>query len=43
MARVGFIMDPIAQISPHKDTSFRLSLGAPARCHELRYFELSDL
>lgn len=43
MARVGFIMDPIAQITPHKDTSFRLALEAQARGHDLLYFELSDL
>lgn len=43
MARVGFIMDPIAQITPHKDTSFRLALEAQARGHDLLYFELSNL
>ncbi|MCC5854507.1 MAG: glutathione synthase [Idiomarina sp.] len=43
MARVGIIMDPIATIKPHKDTSFRLALEAQARGHELLYLELDDL
>lgn len=43
MTRVAFVMDPIADIKPHKDTSFRLALEAQARGHELIYFELNDL
>lgn len=43
MTRVGFVMDPIADIKPHKDTSFRLALEAQARGHEVLYFELADL
>lgn len=43
MTRVGFVMDPIANIKPHKDTSFRLALEAQARGHEVLYFELTDL
>jgi len=43
MARVGIIMDPIADIKPYKDTSFRLALEAQARGHELLYMELKDL
>lgn len=43
MASVGFIMDPIELITPHKDTSFRLALEAQARGHQLYYFELADL
>ncbi|CUS48278.1 MAG: glutathione synthase GshB [Idiomarinaceae bacterium HL-53] len=43
MARIGIVMDPIADIKTYKDTSFRLALEAQARGHELFYFELADL
>lgn len=43
MARIGLVMDPIADIKPYKDTSFRLALEAQSRGHELLYMELSDL
>ncbi|RTE85611.1 MULTISPECIES: glutathione synthase [Gammaproteobacteria] len=43
MARIGIVMDPIATITPYKDTSFRLALEGQSRGHDLFYLELKDL
>ncbi|MEW9797193.1 glutathione synthase [Alteromonas sp. CYL-A6] len=40
---LGVVMDPIAAIKPHKDTSFAMMLEAQRRGAELLYFELGDL
>jgi glutathione synthase len=40
---VGVIMDPIADIKPHKDTSFAMMLEAQRRGATVLYFELKDL
>ena len=40
---VGVIMDPIAAIKPHKDTSFAMMLEAQRRGATVLYFELKDL
>lgn len=40
---VGVIMDPIAAIKPHKDTSFAMMLEAQRRGATVLYFELNDL
>ena len=40
---VGVIMDPIAAIKPHKDTSFAMMLEAQLRGATVLYFELKDL
>ena len=40
---LGVIMDPIAAIKPHKDTSFAMMLEAQRRGAEILYFTLSDL
>ncbi|GGW94402.1 glutathione synthase [Alteromonas halophila] len=40
---LGVIMDPIAAIKPHKDTSFAMMLEAQRRGVRILYFELSDL
>ncbi|HBA58809.1 MAG TPA: glutathione synthase, partial [Alteromonas macleodii] len=40
---VGVIMDPIASIKPHKDTSFAMMLEAQRRGAKVVYFELKDL
>jgi len=40
---VGVIMDPIANIKPHKDTSFAMMLEAQRRGAKVVYFELKDL
>ena len=40
---VGVIMDPIAAIKPHKDTSFAMMLEAQRRGATALYFELKDL
>ncbi len=40
---LGVIMDPIAKIKPHKDTSFAMMLEAQRRGVRILYFELSDL
>jgi glutathione synthase len=41
--RTGVVMDPIAGISPAKDSSLAMLLEAQARGHELTLFELNDL
>ena len=41
--RLGMIMDPIAKITPHKDSSFAMLLAAQKRGWELRYIEPQDL
>ena len=41
--RTGVVMDPIAGISPAKDSSLAMLLEAQARGHELMLFELDDL
>ena len=40
---VGVIMDSIASIKPHKDTSFAMMLEAQRRGAKVVYFELKDL
>jgi len=40
---LGVIMDPIADIKPHKDTSFAMMLEAQRRGATILYFTLSDL
>jgi len=40
---LGVIMDPIAAIKPHKDTSFAMMLEAQRRGATVLYFELKDL
>ncbi|MCW8091753.1 glutathione synthase [Alteromonas sp. ASW11-130] len=40
---VGIVMDPIASIKPHKDTSFAMMLEAQRRGATIYYFEMSDL
>lgn len=40
---LGVVMDPIADIKPHKDTSFAMMLEAQRRGAKILYFELSDL
>ena len=39
----GVIMDPIAGISTHKDSTFAMLLEAQARGHALWYMEVPDL
>ncbi|RUO75604.1 glutathione synthase [Pseudidiomarina taiwanensis] len=41
--KIAMIMDPIATVKPHKDTSFRLLLEAQARGHQCYYLEMADL
>lgn len=41
--KLAMIMDPIATVKTHKDTSFRLLLEAQARGYELFYLEMADL
>ncbi len=41
--RLGVVMDPIAHITPRKDTSLALLLAAQRRGWELRYMEQPDL
>jgi glutathione synthase len=41
--KLGIVMDPIAKIKVHKDTSFAMLLEAQARGYELHYMELNDL
>lgn len=41
--KLGIVMDPIAKIKIHKDTSFAMLLEAQARGYELYYMELNDL
>ncbi|MBU2979439.1 glutathione synthase [Alteromonas sp. C1M14] len=40
---VGFIMDPITSVKPHKDTSFAMMLEAQKRGATVYYMTLSDL
>jgi glutathione synthase len=42
-ARIGMVMDPLAGISPAKDSSLAMLLEAQTRGHELFCFELNDL
>jgi len=41
--RLGIVMDPIAAITPYKDTSLAMLLAASRRGWELHYYELGDL
>jgi len=41
--RTGIVMDPIAGITPAKDSTLAMALEAQARGHELVYLELPDL
>ncbi len=41
--RLGIVMDPIATIKRHKDTSFAMLLAAQRRGFELQFMELTDL
>lgn len=41
--RIGVVMDPIADIKIHKDSTFAMLLEAQARGHEIQYMELGDL
>ncbi len=40
---LGMVMDPIARIKIHKDTSFAMLLAAQRRNWSLRYLEIGDL
>ena len=42
-ARIGMVMDPIAGITPAKDSSLAMLLEAQSRGHELWTFEIGDL
>ena len=42
-ARIGMVMDPIAGITPAKDSSLAMLLEAQSRGHELWTFEMGDL
>lgn len=41
--RIGVVMDPIAAVKIHKDSTFAMLLEAQARGHEVLYMELGDL
>jgi glutathione synthase len=41
--RLGVVMDPIAEIKPHKDTTLALLLAAQRRGWRVEYLELGDL
>jgi glutathione synthase len=41
--RLGVVMDPIAEIEPHKDTTLALLLAAQRRGWQVEYLELDDL
>ena len=41
--QVGVVMDPIAEISPAKDSTLAMLLAAQKRGHDLHYFEQIDL
>lgn len=43
MITLGIVMDPIASINTHKDTSFALLLAAQQRGWQLHYLEPADL
>src|SRR5699024_11167167 len=40
---LGVVMDPIADITPYKDTTLALLLEATRRGHGIHYFEMDDL
>ena len=40
---VGFVMDPISSVKPHKDTSFAMMLEAQKRGATIYYMEQSDM
>lgn len=40
---IGIVMDPIADITYHKDTTLALMLAASERHHQLHYMEMEDL
>lgn len=41
--RLGVVMDPIADITPYKDTTLALLLEAGRRGHAIHYFEMADI
>ena len=41
--RIAIVMDPIANITPYKDTSFALCLEAQRRGYHIDYIEMQDL
>jgi len=41
--RIAIVMDPIANITPYKDTSFALCLEAQRRGYHIDYIEMPDL
>ncbi len=41
--RIGVVMDPIASIKPHKDTTLAMLLAAQSRGWRLSYMEMDDL
>ncbi len=43
LLKVGIVMDPIANIKPHKDSSFAMLLEAQRRGHTLFYMQPEDL
>lgn len=43
MIKIGIIMDPIATIKPHKDTSFALLLAAQQRGYQIYYIPFDSL
>lgn len=43
LGTLGVVMDPIASITPYKDTTLALLLAAQKRGWALRYFEMQDL
>lgn len=40
---VGFVMDPISSVKPHKDTSFAMMLEAQTRGATIYYIEMADM
>ncbi len=43
MKTLAMVMDPIAEVKTHKDTSFRLLLEAQAQGYQCYYIEIGDL
>lgn len=41
--KIGFLMDPIEKIKPHKDTTFAFMLKAQERGHEIIYMQMQDV
>src|SRR5699024_2442623 len=41
--KLGVVMDPIADITPYKDTTLALLLEATRRGCDIHYFEMGDL